>query len=375
MKNRIVFIDLLRGWATLLMIEVHVFNAFLYPAIRDTGWFTLVTFINGLVAPSFLFVAGMIFVIVSERKLEEFRSFGSAFWKQLGRISLIWGIGYVLHIPFFSFTLMLNETTEAGLSKFFQVDILHCIALGLLILFLTRTLIRKRALFVRVLVFLGLTAVLAAPFVWEVDFDPFLSPFAAAYMNGQHYSQFPIFPWLGFMLFGGQAGALYLEMKEAEREGKFVWTVFWWGVVLIGLYFLFTLLPSPPFAGLHIQANPLFFGLRFGIILLLLVSCWYYAKARNTQDSFIMDMSRESLMVYTTHLLVLYGTFLSDRSLVDIFGRTFSVFECTLATVGLASLMILAAKVWGTIKERSKPAARRISFGIALVALVVFFLK
>lgn len=375
MKNRIVFIDLLRGWATLLMIEVHVFNAFLYPDIREAGWFTLVNFMNGLVAPAFLFVAGMVFVIVSERKVEDFRSFGSAFWRQLGRITLIWGIGYILHIPFFSFTRIVNETTEAGLLKFFQVDILHCIALGLLILFLTRTMIRERAVFVRILVVLGLIAVLAAPIIWEIDFDPILPPFAAAYMNGQHFSQFPVFPWLGFMLFGGQAGVLYLEMKEAEKEGKFVWTLFWWGAVLIALYLLSTLLPNPPFAGSHIETDPLFFGLRFGIVLVLLVWCWYYAKIMDSQDSVIFDISKESLLVYTAHLLLLYGTFWNERSLVDIFGRSFSVFECALATVALAGLMIFAAKAWQMVKGKSRQAARRISFGMAFVALVVFFFK
>jgi predicted acyltransferase len=131
MKSRLVFIDLLRGWATIVMIEVHVFNAFIIPALKGTGWFGVLNYINGLVAPSFLFVAGFVFVIASQRKLEEFRTFGKAFWRQFGGIGLIWIIAYGLHLPFFSFSRTIHETTETGWLQFYQADILHCIALGL----------------------------------------------------------------------------------------------------------------------------------------------------------------------------------------------------------------------------------------------------
>jgi len=33
-KNRLAFIDLLRGWALLVMIEVHVFNTFILPVLK-----------------------------------------------------------------------------------------------------------------------------------------------------------------------------------------------------------------------------------------------------------------------------------------------------------------------------------------------------
>ena len=57
-KVRYTFIDLLRGWAIIIMIEVHLFNAFLLPELKRAGWFDVLTFINGLVAPAFLFEVG-----------------------------------------------------------------------------------------------------------------------------------------------------------------------------------------------------------------------------------------------------------------------------------------------------------------------------
>ncbi len=146
-KSRLAFIDLLRGWALLVMIEVHVFNAFILPEMKMTSWFHALNFVNGLVAPSFTCISGFVFLLASQKKLESFRTYGSAFWKQLGRIGLIWIVGYFLHLPFFSFHRMMTETTEAGWLSFYQSDVLHCIAFGLLILFLFRLLIRNNRIY------------------------------------------------------------------------------------------------------------------------------------------------------------------------------------------------------------------------------------
>ena len=63
--SRLLFADWLRAWALLVMIETHVFNAFLAAQFRDTQWFRNLNFLNGLVAPSFLFVSGFVFLVAS----------------------------------------------------------------------------------------------------------------------------------------------------------------------------------------------------------------------------------------------------------------------------------------------------------------------
>ena len=87
--SRLVFIDWLRGFSILFMIETHVFNSLLKPFLKEEGWFHLLNFFNGLVAPSFLFVSGWAFVVASTRKLDDLHKFRLAFWQQLKRIGLI----------------------------------------------------------------------------------------------------------------------------------------------------------------------------------------------------------------------------------------------------------------------------------------------
>ncbi len=122
MKERVRYIsaDLLRGLVIIIMIEVHVFNAFLLPELRQTGWFSVVNFINGLVAPSFLFVSGFAFQVSSGGKLDEMRKLGKAFWKKMMRIFQIIIIGYALHLPFFSFSKIINESTPQLIENYFS---------------------------------------------------------------------------------------------------------------------------------------------------------------------------------------------------------------------------------------------------------------
>ncbi|MEK6757190.1 MAG: heparan-alpha-glucosaminide N-acetyltransferase domain-containing protein [Bacteroidota bacterium] len=376
MKSRLVFIDLLRGWATIVMIEVHIFNAFIIPAFKETGWFRVLNYINGLVAPSFLFVAGFVFVIASQRKLEEFRTFGKAFWRQLARIGLIWAIGYALHIPFFSFSRTITATTDLDWLKFYQADILHCIAVGLLAVFLGRIVIKRDVVYQWYLIIIGSAVVLVTPLIWEIDFVPRVPAVIAAYLNGQHYSQFPVFPWLGFLMFGAVTAIAYTRWRASEKEIDFLRTVGILSGVLIVAGSLLIELPVR-LAGVSTAtgANPLFFASRLGIVLILMLICWYYVEKRKTERSFVVAVSRESLLVYTAHLLFIYGQFWDDKSLTNLYGGTFGIGQCVMAALGLILLMITSAKLWGWLKQRSLPAARIASYATALIVILVFFIK
>ncbi len=374
-KNRLAFIDLLRGWALLVMIEVHVFNAFILPALKTTSWFNVLNFINGLVAPSFTFISGFVFLIASQRKLESFRTYGSAFWKQLGRIGLVWGIGYFLHLPFFSFRRMITDTTEEGWLSFYQVDILHCIAFGLLVLFISRLVIKNARTYRTFLLTSGLFVVFATMFVWNVDFLKWIPAPISAYINSQHYSLFPLFPWLAFMLFGGYFASGYIDAREQKKEREFILRFALAGAVLFVVCMIgMELQASVHIISIDIRANPLFFLERLGIVMLLLSICWFYADYRKTENSFVLDVGRESLMVYTAHLLVIYGRFWNERSLAFYYGMTFSVAKSIASTIALAVIMIGAAIAWGWMKRNHLPLARMMFF-MFMITVVLMFLK
>jgi uncharacterized membrane protein len=373
-KSRLVFIDLLRGWAILVMIEVHVFNTFIFPELKLTAWYHYLNFVNGLVAPSFTFISGFVFLLASQKKIESFRAYGSAFWKQIGRIALIWIIGYALHLPFFSFYRSITESTESQLLSFYQSDILHCIAIGLLLLFLLRLSIKNDLTYRKVLFLSGLLVVLTTLFIWDYDFTKWIPASIAAYLNGQHYSIFPLFPWLAFMLFGGYFASGYISAREQQREKSFILRFALIGASLIIVCAIEGVLPFNLHIGTSdIRANPFFFFERLGIVIVLLTICWFYAEYRKTERSFVLDASRESLMVYTVHLLVIYGRFWNGKSLAFYFGGTFSVLQCIAGTVGLMIIMIAAAMAWGWLKRNHTPLAKTAFWIFVGTVIILFF--
>ncbi len=356
-KPRFKFIDYLRGWALLVMIEVHVFNSMLIPTLKTENWFFVLNFINGLVAPSFLFVSGYAFIISSKRKIDELRTFGKAFRKKIGRILLILAAGYSLHFPFRSVFVLQHRITENEWMMFYNVDILQCIAIGLLILFIARLLIKNDKFYDYFIFILALIIIFISPVIWRTDFSNYMPPFFAAYFNPKSGSLFPLFPWLGFMFLGATACKFFLEFREGERERKYIYYL-----ILLGIFFLLAgyFFPLEFIApGIrYISPNPLFVFLRLGYVLLLLVGCWYYTEFRKPDRSFVLDISRESLFVYWLHLVLIYGMFWGGKSLYTSVDHSYGVIECMLMTVSISIVMILAAKVWGNIKKRSKIFSR-----------------
>lgn len=86
-------------------------------------------------------------------------------------------------------------------------------------------------------------------------------------------------------------------------------------------------------------------------------------------------MSKESLLVYTAHLLVIYGRFWGGSSLAYRYGETLSLVQGILATLGLMLLMVVAAKGWSWLKQRSMPWARFISYATGIILLIAFVVR
>jgi hypothetical protein len=358
------------------MIEAHVFNEMLVPALKQTDWFKVLHFINGLIAPTFLFISGFVFILASQRKREDLRKFGPAFWRLLGRTGLIWALGYMLHLPFNSFQKLIAETTTEGWLSFYQVDILHCIAVGWLVLLLSFLAIKSDRAHRRWMLISGLVAVLITPLLWDVDFLQFVPAPMAAYLNPQHYSLFPIFPWIGFMLIGATCGSLYLEASNENRESRFMWQLGLIGGGLIILVFVQSYLPFRlQYGSRSWRASPLFFADRLGYVLIFLGASWAFVSRGRGGWWFVLDVSRESLLVYVVHIMVIYRQYWHGMSPADIYGKSLGPAQCMLATLTLVALMALLARAWGWFKQRSLTASRVVSYATYAALLLVFFVR
>jgi uncharacterized membrane protein len=358
--SRLLFADWLRAWALLVMIETHVFNAFLAAQFRDSHWFRNLNFLNGMVAPSFLFVSGFVFLVASQKRMEQLRMLGRPFWKQVARIAMVWLIGYAMHLPSYLIPRLLAGMSAEEWSRFYRVDILHCIAFTWLFLLVSLVAIRGAGLRIAVWTVCTLALTGLAPLVWSLDFRTALPPPLAGYLNDKTQSLFPFFPWSGFMLAGAICASWFLAARGKGKEKQFMAGLAAFGALMVVLGDVLPplgFLPEGATAGW--RADPRSFFSRLGIVLLVLAACWVYGLYRAPRKSLLLDVSRESLFVYVVHLLVIYGPFWTGGSLSYIVGKTQGPLACSLGSAALAGLMILSAKTLRVLKQRRAAGVSR----------------
>jgi len=373
-SKRVEFIDLLRGWAVIVMIETHVVNATLMQSLLDSGPFQCFKFLNGLVAPSFLFASGLAYAITTRRKRNDYLSFGPPLFKQVGRLLLILGIGYCLHLPVFSYSKLAEGITDQQWFSFLQVDILQCIAVSLLLLQILLFLLRTERRLYAATASLTVAIIFATPIVWGIDFPNVLPAPVAAYMNGLHYSLFPLFPWSAFLFAGALTGYIYLRGRDADQgstvnETAVMKRMLWTAPAIILFSFAIE-----PFAAMlyptydYWRFSPSFVLLRMGIVLMLCVGMFFYERMRGVSTGSIVALiGRESLLVYVVHLLLIYGDF-GSFNFKNKVGNSFGYLEAGTTTLVLLLLMYGLAVVWSRIKRGSP----RVKLAINISALVVF---
>lgn len=344
-KYRFHFVDLLRGWATIMMIETHAVNAYMDVVLRAEGWFWYVNFINGLIAPSFIFISGFAFRIVTDRKWEQYQSWTPVFRKQFLRLLFILVLGYAMHLPL----VLLKDwsiTMPEGFSPFFKVDVLHIISLSLIALQFLVLLFRSQRAVVIASVVIGLGFTIFSPLAWQHDFTKHLGLFLGNYFNSDHQSLFPAFPWASYAFLGYAVAHFFMREYKAERSFLFMKKILWGsvagvaGAILLHFYPIHLFGETTPWI-----TNPAWLLIRISLVCILLTVMWYYEKNFYPgKFSVVGIFGQNSLMVYALHLAMIYGSFgLPKLSRSNFHHLSFGM---SIATTSLIFIVMLLLTYW-----------------------------
>jgi hypothetical protein len=82
-------------------------------------------------------------------------------------------------------------------------------------------------------------------------------------------------------------------------------------------------------------------------------------------------MGRESLLVYATHLMLVFGKF-GYFTFTDRVNRTFGYGEAIITTLILTGMMYLLALGWTRVKS-APPRVKRITQGVVLAGFILVF--
>jgi uncharacterized membrane protein len=368
------FVDLLRGFALVMMIETHVTNAYLpHELKKGSEFFFWLAFVNGLVAPAFLFAAGFSIVLQSNVQWENWIHFRLSFWKQLRRLGFIALVAYYSHLQGFKWSRYLTKWNDYEFwSNSLKIDILQCIVVSLLTVLALIVILRKKNLFQWGAILLAMAVAFLTPVMWTYDFRPKLPLSLALFLNPHGTSLFPIFPWLSFVLVGSFACCFFLKSVKAENIPLFMRQIVWLGILMIVCGLLLRLAPCtlPGYVNFY-TTSPLYMMIRIGCVLLL-CSLLYRLEARGKWIlSPILVAGQESLLVYGVHLWVIFG-FLRGKRMAPIFGLQAGYIGCFAMSFCIIVLMLLLAHLYHALKKKY-PRPTRYAQAITVVIMIAIF--
>ncbi len=369
------FIDLLRGFAILIMVETHVVSAYLPLALKkDFGFFFWLSFLNGLVAPSFLFATGFSLILQSRSQWENWLHFRRPFWLQMRRIGFITLVAYYTHLQWFGVRWYLRSWNDSKMwDRTFQVDVLQCIVVSLLVLLSIIVIFRKRAFLPWVTGILALGIFLATPYMWSVNFRGKVPLPIAMFLNPHGISFFPVFPWMGCVLAGAFACHFFIKAAAAGKIPQYIQITACLGGLMIAAALLLRNVPySLPGLSNFYTTSPLYLMIRLGSVLLICAILYKY-EFRAKWMKPIQVAGQESLLVYGVHLWIIYA-FLRGRVLGPILGRQFGYFGCFATSIAIIILMLYLAKHWHSLKTHYPRQIRFSQAGIVTVMVIVFLL-
>jgi len=305
-KDRLQFIDAIRAFAILMMLQGHFVDTMLAYRFRDLGnvvystWF----FMRGMTAPIFFTITGLVFTFLLLRDGRPIKE-NERIKKGIRRGFFLIFLGYLLKVNFPAFLVGWFYKSYPAL------DVLHNIGLALLALIglYCFHLISKISL-----PFLyfggGILVFLINPTWVAYDWD-FLPLAIRNYFDADNGSIFLPIPWLGFTLLGAGLG-WHLFHKT------YLYRTWYWPAILMSsgliIHFFSTksllLLNQWTGWGNFLQLaydNVLFW--RFGHVLII-ISIFIFLERLLTFPPLMLKIGSETLTIYATHYVVLYGTWI-----------------------------------------------------------------
>jgi|SRR5690348_1098526 len=312
-KQRIAYIDWMRGLACLLMFQTHCYDSWLSPAARQSQFFRWSQLIGTLPAPLFLFLAGISFALVTDRMRQRGATANEIANTTIRRGAEIFALGLLFRVQEFALGYPWSPWTDL-----LRVDILNTIGFSMMLMGISCRLARRRATNGMLAGAVALGVALFTPPLWTTWAPGWLPWFVETYVNGVHNLGkpqpwlFPIFPWAGFAFAGLAAGFLLMSDWARERQARTMLLLGVAGAILFGAgLWIDARLPQMYRVYDFWHTSPNFFLARVGVLLgiVLLSYAWCRWGAGQWGFSPLITMGQASLLVYWVHIEFVYGRF------------------------------------------------------------------
>jgi len=351
--QRVIFIDLARAIAVVLMVAGHTSSALLSKSYQSGRWFEVWTFQRGLTSALFLLLAGFAFSIATTRHWTTHLALSPPVLKRAQRFAMFVVLGYALHLPTRPIW-KLADVTEPQWRALLGVDVLQLIGTTLLLVQALVLICRSRRVFTVVSFAVAIAMVAASPFMWRTDWTRVMPLPLAAFLSPGTGSLFPLFPWTAYVLIGAATGQVYARWGAANM-GKFAR----WGMLLPGAALLVlgsTLLTDVPSD----------VALRTGSCFLVMGAIALISQRISQLPHVFGAVAQESLVIYFVHLCIVYGS-VWNPGLFQVFGERLSPPATLGFVVAVVIPMVALAWYWNRLKHVRPAYARWVSVAAGVV--------
>lgn len=332
-KNRIVFIDLMRAYAILMMVQGHLVDACLAPIYRDPNNMIYNTwnFMRGMTAPVFFFASGMIFTyLLMKEEQRAGRGFkNTRVQKGFKRVGSLIAIGYLLHFNFWFLWDLLDGSLEKGYREMLTIDVLHIIGVALLLIVIMYLIsVFTRTKLYMLLLIGALATFLFYPNIEPADFSslpPFLSNYFA---QGKQFS-FTIIPWVGYSLFGGILG-IFVWTRPKSIHSYLLAIIFLIAGILLDQYsteMLMDLYYKTGWLNFKALAYNNFLFYRLGHVFIVVSIFMIINKIFKDIPKIVPKIGSETLTVYVVHAFLIYGS-IFQLGIAQSFGDSLTPWQC-----------------------------------------------
>ena len=295
------YLDWLRGVAVLIMVEAHLFDAWVRVIDRSEHPYQWAMVVGGFSAPLFLFLAGVAMALAAGSRLRKGLTAPETAAIARRRGWQILGLAFLFRLQ--SFIISGGPFPETLL----KVDILNVMGLSMVLAAVlwgvgSRNVWRGAALASVALIFAMVTPLVrSAPLVASLPY-PFLWYFKAVAGSGA----FTLFPWVGFLLLGVVIGLWLDRTRTEDDERRVIWAMAIAGPAIGVVGYLSTALPAIYSGTTFWTGSPTYFIVRIGV-LITAIPIAYAWNASFRGWSPLRDFGIASLFVYWIHVEMVYG--------------------------------------------------------------------
>ncbi len=342
-SKRLYFIDALRAFAILMMLQGHFVSGLLDPVFKDNSnaLYRFWLYCRGFTAPVFFTITGWVFTFLVLRspvqgwknprlKKGVKRTFELLFWGYLLRLNL---------------PMLLNGKLN---NSFIQPDVLQIIGISLLFVMGIYLLFgQSKNVLTIVFLFFGTAIFMYEPAYVDLTF-PSLPDAISGYLTKANKGVFYLFPWLGYVSIGAAIANVFQVKSTDLRPWAVAFISLGIALIFYSSSFLIILSDTTEIELFRKVAYNNFLFIRLGDVFVLFG--FFMLLNRLWMNRIWTLIGTKTLSIYIVHYFILYGS-LTGIGLYKYYNHSWSLMQSIGGAIGFILLTTLIVLTYNKYKN------------------------